>query len=353
MAAAAACVLLATCAGETTGGTGGTGGAGGRAGSGGMSGFGGSAGSAGTGGVTGTGGTGGSAGSAGTGGVTGAGGSAGSAGSGGSGGSGGASCYSEIVHLDTSINDLAQMYASSRWLPTSLDVLSRRYPDGHTLLDMQQADPDLPRFADPSSFAALMESLMTMCHEETHGWDFDHSTSGEHAYYMRADLAIRAPELETFPRSEILMYITDNVTQSYDDTYLRGQQGTYDLIFLGDELTAYTNGLACIASVGDQVTSGISGQDGASAHLYYLELYLKRARTAHPSVYMALKNDPDWQRFVRVEWARVHFWRQLSQQFPNLDIGEEAIWAKVLASDNQAEIQLFTGQDPATVACTP
>ena len=105
--------------------------------------------------------------------------------------------------------------------------------------------------------------------------------------------------------------ITDSSTANYDSTYLTGTQGSYDFVALADELNAYTNGLSCIAAVSDQIGSGISARDGVAASLYYLELYLKRARTAHPTVYAALQASPEWIRFVRYAWARGMLWRHV------------------------------------------
>jgi hypothetical protein len=263
-------------------------------------------------------------------------------------------CYSETVNLTANIDDLQQMFGSADWLTLSQQILTRREPFGKSILYAERNDSQINQFADTSSFPALMESLMTVCHEETHGWDFGAASVDQFSYHMRDDLEIRPTQTYSFfPRSEISTYINDSDTQSYDQTYLTGTQGTYGLIELGDELNAYTNGLACIASVGDKLTSAISARDGMSAHLYYLELYLRRARTAHTDLYNMLKADAEWQRFVRFEWARGHFWHGVRDGDPNLVIADAPIWAKVNDPTNAAEIQMFTGRDPADVACNP
>jgi len=264
-------------------------------------------------------------------------------------------CYSE-KYTSTSLADLKSAYSSGKWLSTSLEVLKRRYGDGYAILDAEKSDPQLPSFASPGSFGSLMESLDTMCHEETHGWDFDSAlgTPGKHVYHLRADLAIKPPKLAFFARNELLSYVTDGATSLYDGTYLTGEQGTYDFIFLADELTAYTNGLACVTALGDQIsTYGTSFRDGAAAHLLYLQWYLNRARTAHTSVYDKMKADPEWMRFVRFSWARVHFWTAASKPYPTFGIKDAAIWVKINKPENLAEIEKFTGESPASVACKP
>jgi hypothetical protein len=275
-------------------------------------------------------------------------------GAGGTGGGGGQpSCYSETVDLGANINDLQQAFSGGNWLDTSLGVLTRRYPFGQAILQAERNDPQLPGFVDSSSFPALMEALMTMCHEETHGWDYESASGGNFSYHMGTGLEIRPPQTDTFPRSEISTYITDNITQAYDDTYLSGEQGSYGFVEMNDELNAYTNGLGCIAAVGDKLTSAISARDGMSAHLLYLEYYLRRARTAHPNVYTALKGASDWQRFVRYAWARGHFWHEINAGDANLVIADAPIWTRVHQAENVAEIQMFTDRDPTSVACNP
>jgi hypothetical protein len=266
----------------------------------------------------------------------------------------GAACYAESYDPMASLADLASAYASGAWLADSLEAMHRRYSTGYFVLDAEQADPQLPGFADPSSWAALMESLMTMVHEESHGWDFDHSPqAGMHQYVLRDDLQVTVPELTTWPRSEITQYITDNTTQQYDQTYLTGTQGTYDVIFLFEEMNAYTNGLAAITAAADQITQQISARDGVVAHLYYIELYLKDGRIAHAADYAALKADPSWQKLTRYAWARGHFWDGQAAPNPLLDIASSPIWAHVNDPVNLDEIRQFTGDDPAVVACHP
>ena len=262
-------------------------------------------------------------------------------------------CYTEIYSPTATLDDLITSYSPSKWLDTSLETTKRRYPTGNFILTSEESDPQLAGFADPSSFDALMESLMTMCHEETQGYDYEHAPKGAHAYVMRTDLIITVPVGSTFPRSEILPYITDDSTSLYDSTYLEGSMGSYDFADMNDELEAYTNGLACLASVAEHETGGISARDGAVAHLLYLELYLERARAAHPDVYAFLQGDPNWMKFVKYAWARVFFWDGVAKAFPTLTIGADAIWAHVNDPANLDAIRAFTGREPSDVACHP
>ncbi|HEX3346410.1 MAG TPA: hypothetical protein VHS09_17620, partial [Polyangiaceae bacterium] len=142
-------------------------------------------------------------------------------------------------------------------------------------------------------------------------------------------------------------------TQIYDQTELEGEEGSYDGIFLFDALDSACDGLAAATAVGDQISSGISARDGVAAHLYYLELYLRAGRISHAAEYVAMKADPTWQKLVRYEWARGHFWDGQAQTNPNLQIAVAPIWADVDAAASLSEIQQFTGEAPDAVACHP
>ncbi len=277
---------------------------------------------------------------------------------GGSGGSGG--CYSEGYDLGASLADLQAGYQQSQWLPTMLAVLDRRYDNGHQLLYEMQYDPwlqnDFPLYFDLSTWAGLMESVDTACHEETHGWDFETAldTPGFHAFFM-GDEQLTAAKLAFFARSEIVACVEDggSVTSMYDQVYLTGVQGSYDFIFLADEVNAYTNGLACATSIGDQLSGGFSGRDGIAAQLLYLLCYLERARTGYAGLYAQWQGDADWQDFVRLAWARGRFWTEASEAFPGLGINDDLIWDRIDTSGLLVELEHFTGESATAIACNP
>ena len=283
-------------------------------------------------------------------------------GQGGSGGSGGNGCYTEGWNPINPLGDLQSAYNQGQWLDYMLATLDRRYANGFALMDEMRNDPwlqnNFPSYFNLGSWSSMIESIDTACHEETHGWDFDTALSypGEHVYFMGDNLHVRAPELGFFARNVILSAVQagGSVTSNYDSTYLTGTQGSYDFIFLADELTAYINGLACATAVGDHIAgAGYSYRDGAASHLYYLQIYLGVARTQYPTLYNTWKNSADWQTFVRFSWARGHFWTNESMIYANLGINDAAIWSRINQPQNLQEIQLFTGDDPSTVACSP
>ena len=98
-----------------------------------------------------------------------------------------ASCYSEDYSPGVSLVDLAASFSPQQWKAMSLAALLRRIPGGHALLDTMQDDPQLPNFVDAGSWGALMQSLLTMCHEETHGYDYGHADASDFLFYLRPD----------------------------------------------------------------------------------------------------------------------------------------------------------------------
>ena len=141
---------------------------------------------------------------------------------------GGAPCYSEDYSPTVSLADLRAAYATQQWKPDVLETLKRRIPGGHALIDLMQNDSQLGNFVDPSSFDALMSSLMMVCNGETSIYDYGHASPTAFTYFLRADLTLTPAIVPTFPRSEIAPYITDSATSAYDGA-LAGQQGQQDL----------------------------------------------------------------------------------------------------------------------------
>jgi hypothetical protein len=80
---------------------------------------------------------------------------------------------------------------------------------------------------------------------------------------------------------------------------------------------------------------------------------LKRARTAHPTVYAALQAAPEWQTLVRYAWARAAFWRKVAAASPKLGVADGPIWAHVDDPASSSEIALFAGSTLSDIECHP
>jgi hypothetical protein len=264
-----------------------------------------------------------------------------------------ANCYCEPIDPSADIMDLEAGYSSAAWAQTMFEVLGRRWPSGRDLLVAEQNDPWFGAFADKSTFAGLMDSLMTEVHEATHGWDYGHATVHDFAYYIRADLTYHPPKVSGFPRSEIYPMLESNATNLYASTYLTGTQGTYGFYELLDEMNSYINGMGAIAVVGEHIPWGISGRDGAVALMYYLELYLRRARTQYGSLYEQLQNEPEYVELVETQWLRLNFLLEVADEHQHIGIHDAAIRELVYAPHNLAEIEMFIGANLDASNCLP
>ncbi len=275
----------------------------------------------------------------------------------GGGGTGGVdcpdNCYCEPIDPAADLSDLEQAYAGDA-VSTMLDVLARRWPAGHDLLTDKIGDPYLGSFTDPSSFASVMDGLMTEAHEGTHGWEYGNASVDEFAYFLRGDLQFFPPKLHGFDRSEIYGMVEGSSTDLYKDLYLVGDQGTYGFYELLDEMNCYINGMAAIGVVGEYIPYGVSGRDGAVAFMYYLELYLKLARTQHPDVYDQIKNDPDFNEMIKLQWLRLHFLLQEAGDLhDNIGLYDQDIRQLMYADENQSEIEMLIDHELEASNCLP
>jgi hypothetical protein len=265
-----------------------------------------------------------------------------------------ANCYCEPIDPAADVSELQSNYQSGSWADTLIGVLHRRWPAGEDLMMWAQAeDSYFGSFSDTSSFAGLMDSVMTEVHEGTHGWDYANAGVNDFSYYLREDLTFTPAKVHGFDRSEIYSMIEGSSTDLYQDTYLTGTQGTYGFYELLDEMNCYINGMGGIAVVGEFIPFGISGRDGAVAFMYYLELYLRRARTMYPDLYTQLKTDPEYVELVQTQWLRMHFLLQYADELPHIGIHDAEIRQLMYAPENQSEIEMFIDHELAPSNCLP
>lgn len=257
-----------------------------------------------------------------------------------------AECYTEPFDPTASISDIRAAYRSSNALGAIMDALERRYPAGHDLLWSERNDPYTGSFIDRSSFGSVMESSMTEVHEATHGWDYSHSLFYQHFdYWLRDDLKHSLSfAVDGFPRSEIHGMIEDNSTSLYSGLYLTGEQGTRGFLELLDETNCYINGLGAIAAIADEVPYGISGRDGAVAFLYYVQLYLRRARTQYPQLYQTMQSNTALREHIKTQWLRTHFFLMFADLEPHVGIRDDEIRVNLYAPHNVAEIEMLIGR---------
>lgn len=255
-----------------------------------------------------------------------------------------AGCYDDDVSPGVSLDDLKDGFDGSAWLETSLAMLKRRYPAGHCLIEPRTDEPYLPQFVDSSSWEMLAMSLDTMVHEMTHLYPGSVSADDGYKYYVNCDTVITTTYDDGFPRSEIYDLVEGSSTDLYKDDYLieLGDQGFNSLL---DEWNAYVNGFGASVLFADQFGGpdgdgySVSAVDGPLAFAYYVELYLRVARTDHPAYYETVTNSDSVKEVLLTTWNRMHFFLAMADGMDWLKVEADAIAELTYAPDNLAELE--------------
>ncbi|SEC88256.1 hypothetical protein SAMN04489729_2706 [Amycolatopsis lurida] len=261
-------------------------------------------------------------------------------------------CYEEPVQPKADVSDIKAGFQSTKWLQTIQAVYKRRWPSGEALAIAQAKDKYFSQFVNKTSFNALAESLMVAIHEETHMWDLDPSRTSWDVYVSAwidaSRKAMKVPIHGGFPRREILPLITDDLTRSMDDIYLRDQQqGSYRMQGVIAELNAGLMGLPAATVVAEYIqgVGASNSRDIAATNMRYLQLYLRVAKTKHPDYWAKIKAQPELRDFVLIEFLRTAYW--LDQSAPHAAKLGSADVAKIVAKnyapENIAIIEEFTG----------
>jgi hypothetical protein len=264
-------------------------------------------------------------------------------------------CYTEPLNPSASITDIVSAYGGSNYKDEIIEAMDRRWPAGAWLLTEQKNDPYFAQFSDSSSWTGTVSWLDTLVHEETHLFDAYHAQGqGEaHALYFRDDLIVYLPAEQGFERSEILSQLIAAAQNGiYASTYLTGSQGDRKLNPLLDEATCYANEVPGMASFGEYYSGGVSLRDGSAAFLYFIQVYLRVARTNHASFYTWAKSQPAYVDAVRILWLRTHFfYEEVGDMYPNLGISDDVYRAEAYKTENLAEIELFIGRKVNDSSC--
>lgn len=258
---------------------------------------------------------------------------------------GSTAAYTEPLCNDTAdLSDLAGAYANT---PAGLraaahGIAERRYPIGVAFIDVQSDMQLQTWFRQRDTFASVLNSFEVAVHEGAHIWDLT-MIRADWPYRIREDLIIRPRRLTNFNRSEILTLHANPDMDSYDEVYLRGQSGAQGFNTLLDEYVAYTHSLAARYCTRDSLGGGlrISARDGILTLMYYVELYLKIARTQHADDYAEIIGDRPHVELIRTVWARAEFWLARTASLPQLGLRDAQIRAWTYAPENVMEIEML------------
>ncbi len=264
-------------------------------------------------------------------------------------------CYSEPLDAHADVAAIVSAYGGADWKDDLIAAMDARWPAGAWLLNEQRNDSYFGQFSDSNSWTGMVGWLDTLVHEETHLFNAYHAISvGESAaLYFRDDLIIYMPPDESFPRAEILSeLIPEAASGTYASTYLTGSQGQRGFNAVLDETACYVNEVPGLSVFGEYYGGGVSLRDGSAAFLYFIEMYLRVARTQHPDWYASAKNEQAYVDAVRILWQRTHFfYDEVADDFPNLGISDDLYRNEAYKDENLAEIEMFVGVDLDASPC--
>ncbi len=262
----------------------------------------------------------------------------------------GGMAYSEPVCANplASLSDLSAAYVNTAAgvRAAAAGIADRRYPIGRLFIDNQSDMNLLAWYSRRNTFADILNNFEVAVHEGQHIWDIGMIAGGMWPYRLRDDLVIRARRLTNFNRSEILTVHTFAAMDMYAPVYLMGGSGAQGFNTLLDEYSAYVHSLAARYCTRDGLAMGtrISARDGILTMMYYVEMYLRLARTVHPADYAAILADPEHIRLILTVWARAEFWLNLSTPFPSLGLRDATIRPVTYDPANVAEIDMLRGR---------
>lgn len=255
----------------------------------------------------------------------------------------GGPAYTEPLCDDAaSLDDLAASYTNTpAGLRTAVrGIAERRYPIGVAFIDVQSDAQLATWFRTRNTFNDVLNAFEVAVHEGGHIWDIT-MAGATWPYRIRDDLVIRTRRLQNFNRSEILTLHANPAMDSYDEVYLQGRSGAQGFNTLLDEYVQYSHSLAARYCTRDALRPGlrVSARDGILTMMYYVELYLKIARTQHPDDYAEIVGDPGHLELIRTVWARAEFWLAQTASLPQLGLRDATIRTWVYAPENLMEIE--------------
>ncbi len=208
----------------------------------------------------------------------------------------------------------------------SLAIAAVRYPIATAFINEQTDMHLMTWYRNRATFAGILDGFEVAVHEGQHIWDIT-MAQGMWPYRLRDDLVIRPLRLTNFNRSEILTVHAFVAMDMYAPVYLMGGSGMQGFNTLLDEYCAYVHSLAAKYCTRDSIQNGgrTSARDGILTMMYYVEMYLKLARTLHPADYAAITGDREHIRLILTNWARAEFYLNLTGPISSLGLNDTMI----------------------------
>lgn len=186
-------------------------------------------------------------------------------------------------------------------LDAATAMLKKHDPAGFAFVEKNGNEPSIATWIDCDDPTYRLSAAV---HETVHVVDFKSSMVGDVAFHTTADDNVTMPRTKYFPRSEIAAYLPKDA--KYRETYLEGTSGEQDLVSLLSELNAYTHGLATNGKLAYFIPRNrkISSRDGLATQMLYLELYVRRAKEAHPDDWRHMATDDQTLTVIQTLWSQ-------------------------------------------------
>ena len=258
--------------------------------------------------------------------------------------------YDEPLTDMASLEDLFFGYRPTDWYRSLLAILRLRYPTGNAIVTrLKDSQQNATQWVggQTGTFDALLGRVGLTVHEMNHqlGWQEGILATSlqKYAYVVRTDLTLLVPQMDTFPRAEIVPYLKGPLLNQYKPIYLEGDSGKQGFLTVLDEFNAYTHSLFVGYGLHDTTPSGQrqSDRDGLVTFMMYTEFYLRHARTKHPADYAKLRASPEIRAAVKTLWARANFILDVTEDIPSLALDAAAVEAEMRKADMQAEVRDF------------
>lgn len=267
---------------------------------------------------------------------------------------------------DAPLTDLLADYSSAAASDFILEVLERRYPIGKHLVEgglEYEAHDCIEKFLRTKTTGkAVIGQLSTIVHECGHSFDVDQSSFSGATYVIRDDLRLECPGASfagqdaSFARSLIKAdpYAGERPPCNgggsgcdiYADLYLDGdpenaqfEVGDQGFDTVIEEAVQYVNSLATGYAFSDHYQGMVSERDGILTFLWYMERYLRLARTDHPDVHAFLLGNACWRDAILTVWGRAWLYLDATADDPSLGIHDDAIMKLVKTPELLDEIE--------------
>ena len=186
-------------------------------------------------------------------------------------------------------------------------------------------------------------SISAAVHETNHKLSFMLSdyVKGSYGYYLGNGQIIKVPQKHMFYRSEIAQYLDSwDKGMSYYEIYLKGDSGKQDITVLLDELNAYIHSTNTSVKFVDLNPRNLiqSERDGLATFMYYVELYLKKARLSHTKQWESICSDEEYMSLLKSLWQRAEETMESALKYPQLGQQDKFIIKKIYESQNINEL---------------